>query len=75
MRRMKMTIEWRRSCPNAATCVEVAMEAPDGEVWVRDSKDGEEGPILAFTRQEWEEFLAGVKAGEFDGHGATVSAA
>lgn len=24
------------------------------------------GPQLAFTRQQWEEFVAGIKAGEFE---------
>jgi Domain of unknown function (DUF397) len=44
-------------------CVEV--EAAAGGVLVRDSKDPA-GPVLAFTPGEWAEFLAGVKAGEFD---------
>jgi Domain of unknown function (DUF397) len=32
---------------------------------VRDSKD-RSGPVLQFTRREWEAFLAGVRHGEFD---------
>jgi hypothetical protein len=35
------------------------------QVQVRDSKDPD-GPVLAFTRREWEAFLAGCKDGEFD---------
>lgn len=46
------------------TCVEVAIA--DGVVGLRDSKDGDRGPVLAFTEQEWASFLAGAKAGEFD---------
>jgi hypothetical protein len=34
-------------------------------VLVRDSKD-RSGPVLAFNRQEWAEFLAGVRLGKFD---------
>jgi hypothetical protein len=33
-------------------------------VWVRDSKD-RSGPVLGFSRFEWEAFLSGVRAGEF----------
>ena len=32
---------------------------------MRDSKDPD-GPVLAFTRAEWETFLGGAKTGEFD---------
>jgi hypothetical protein len=48
-----------------SNCVEVA-RAPDGSVFVRDSKDGGTGPVLRFTRQEWAAFLEGAMAGEFD---------
>ena len=46
-----------------AGCVEVSMQ-PDA-VGVRDSKD-KAGPVLGFTLREWDVFVAGVKAGEFD---------
>lgn len=62
-----MTTTWRRSgtCQGAdSTCVEVALSGR--EVWVRDSKDTA-GPILRFTPAEWAAFLAGARAGEFDG--------
>lgn len=56
---------WRKSSASGNNgCVEMA-DSPEG-VWVRDSKD-REGPVLAFTRHEWTAFLAGVRAGEFDG--------
>jgi hypothetical protein len=45
------------------SCVEAAV-APE-EVLVRDSKDVA-GPVLRFTRTEWEAFLTGAKRGEFD---------
>ena len=58
--------QWFRStlCPNGPDCVEVA-ERPDGMA-VRDSKDPD-GPVLQFTWAEWAAFLAGVRAGQFDG--------
>jgi Domain of unknown function (DUF397) len=45
-------------------CVEVAFH--NGKVGVRDTKDGGEGPVLAFTEHEWKCFLSGTKKGEFD---------
>jgi hypothetical protein len=38
----------------------------DGTVAVRDTKDAGSGPVLLFTRTEWEAFLDGAKKGEFD---------
>lgn len=60
-----MTEVWQRSskCEQGA-CVEVALDAAG--VLVRDGKDPD-GPRLAFTREEWDAFVAGCKAGEFDG--------
>ena len=34
-------------------------------ILMRDSKDPD-GPVLAFTEDEWRAFIAGVKDGEFD---------
>ncbi len=58
-------IEYRTSsfC-SLGDCVEVGF-TPDGGVAVRDSKDGDAGPLV-FTREEWVAFVAGVRAGEFD---------
>jgi len=60
-----MPRDWRRStrCIDGK-CVEVAED--DDHVLVRDSKQGVAGDVLNFTRQEWADFIAGVKAGEFD---------
>jgi hypothetical protein len=57
-------LAWRSSsfCNNAA-CVEVAFF--EGSVLVRDTKDPQREP-LAYTSDEWRDFLAGVKSGEFD---------
>ena len=54
--------EFRSSCDGGGTCVEVAaLEL----IAVRDSKNPD-GPVLLFARQEWIEFVRGVKAGLFD---------
>lgn len=62
----RSTLVWRTSSRsgNNGQCVEVA-ELPDGGRAVRDSKD-REGPVLRFTPAEWNAFLDGVKANEFD---------
>jgi hypothetical protein len=39
--------------------------APNGEIAVRDSKHPHLEPRI-FTPDEWDAFVAGVKAGEFD---------
>lgn len=53
--------EFRRACDYGA-CVEVAITEV---VAVRDSKAGQDGPVLWFSRSEWEAFVAAVKAGRF----------
>ncbi|CCF64769.1 DUF397 domain-containing protein [Nocardia cyriacigeorgica] len=57
---------WRKSSysGNGGNCVEVAF-FDGGNIGVRDSKNTA-GPALIFTPSEWEAFLAGVHAGEFD---------
>jgi hypothetical protein len=60
---MNDTYEWRLSSYTGQgnSCVEVADNLP-GTVAVRDSKD-RQGPILAFTAEEWAVFTAAIKAG------------
>jgi hypothetical protein len=61
------SLAWRKSshsAGNGGECVEVAT-LPDGGRAVRDSKDPD-GPVLRFTAAEWQAFLAGARAGEFD---------
>lgn len=38
--------------------------ADDGEIMIRDSKDPA-GPVLRFTRAEWDAFAAGITVGDF----------
>lgn len=57
-------LDWRKSSYSATgNCVEVA-DLPGGAKAVRDSKDPD-GPVLRFTRAEWEAFTAGVRDGQF----------
>jgi Domain of unknown function (DUF397) len=58
------TLAYRTSSRcSAGGCVEVA-SLPDGGAVVRDTKDRTVG--LMFDGQEWADFVAGVKNGEFD---------
>lgn len=56
--------EWIKLCAaDKPQCVQVR-ETPEG-VEVRDSKLGDDSPVLQFTHDEWAEFDAGIKAGKF----------
>jgi hypothetical protein len=50
-------------CGNRPKCVKVALK-PEG-VAVRDSKDPSKATLF-FDHGEWDAFVKGVKAGEFD---------
>ena len=55
---------WRRSTRNkSGECLEVAFV--DELIGVRDSRHPD-GPVLVFTRPEWDAFVKGAKDGEFD---------
>lgn len=45
--------------------VEIA-PLPDGGRAMRNAADGPGGPILYFTKGEWDAFVLGVRDGEFD---------
>jgi hypothetical protein len=57
---------WRKSRYSnpSGNCVEAA-QLPAGEVAVRNSRYPD-GPALIFTSAEWEAFLLGARAGDFD---------
>jgi len=54
---------WFKSSASDASCVEVSIAADN--VRVRDTKN-QRGPMLTFSHDEWQAFLAGVRLGEFD---------
>ena len=58
-------VQFHKSSFSAADgdCVEIGMQK--GTVYVRDSKD-QNGAVLVFNSREWDAFLKGVKAGEFE---------
>ena len=60
-------VTWRKSSysgNNGGNCAELAHD-PLGAVVMRDSKDPL-GPFLVFTADQWREFAAAVKTGDFD---------
>ena len=62
------TAEWRkssRSPDGPPSCLECAVVGD--RVGVRDSHDPA-GEMLVFPRRAWADFIAGVKAGDFDLH-------
>lgn len=46
---------------DSATCVEVKL-LDDGAIAIRSSA----GPVLVYSPEEWDTFVAGAKLGEFD---------
>lgn len=57
-------LRWRKSSTSSTgECVEVAFGVD--QILVRHSRDPG-GPVLRFTKREWEAFLSGVRAGEFE---------
>lgn len=58
--------DWRKSSysQGQTACVEAATGMPDGEVWVRHSRNPD-GEILRFSSAEWQAFVAAVRDGEF----------
>ncbi len=54
----------KSSFSGSGGCVEVRLLA-DGTVGLRDSKDISKPPHV-FDQREWQAFIAGVRAGEFD---------
>jgi hypothetical protein len=61
---------WKKSTASGPwttdNCVEVAGGENLEEILVRDTKLGEDSPVLHFNREEWNAFRTGMLAGEFD---------
>jgi uncharacterized protein DUF397 len=59
----RSNVAWVRSgrC-ESAQCVEVGTS--NGQIVLRNSSDPD-GPIVTFTKSEWDAFLGGVMDGEF----------
>ena len=59
---MELTYRTSTRCSDGCggCCVEFA-QTPDGGVALRDTS----GKVVTYTAQEWRDFEAGVKAGEF----------
>lgn len=55
---------WRKSTASAALGACVWVDIKPGMVLVKG--DDPDGTVLMFTPPEWEAFLVGAKAGEFD---------
>ncbi|MFH8679694.1 DUF397 domain-containing protein [Streptomyces lydicus] len=58
---------WRKSTysdQNGGSCVEVADDFP-GVVPVRDSKAGDDGPVVAVPASAWSAFIGAVKNARF----------
>ena len=57
-------LKWHmsRTCDGGA-CVKVAR---DGDSVLFGTTSQPDGPVIAYTRAEWKEFIAGVKLGDFD---------
>lgn len=62
----KLDIVWRKAqrSNNNGACVEVRLNGD--QVEARDTKGLDMGPVLSFTAKEWDAFLDGAKAGEFE---------
>ena len=57
-------LAWRVATKcNGGACIRIA--AHDGKVLLGDSKNPE-GPVLVYSRAEWEAFADGVRQGDFD---------
>jgi len=63
-RRGHRNITWRTALNcNGGACIQVA--ASGQAVLIGNSREPS-GPVLAYTPEEWREFVIGVKEGDFD---------
>ena len=57
--------DWDRSTPGAGGSKPLEVQVKGSAVLVRNAKLPD-SPVLEFDRAAWKEFLAAVRAGEFD---------
>jgi hypothetical protein len=59
-------LSWVKSSLSYANgnCMEIAA-FPNGRIGLRDSKNAD-GPFLYLTCEQWSEFVAGIRNGDFD---------
>ena len=57
-------LDWFVSRCESGACIKVARR---GEFVLIGNTNSPEGPFSEFTTEEWRNFLAGVKGGDFDG--------
>lgn len=58
---------WRKSSFSNPSGNSVEVDtSEEGKVKVRDSKLGDQSPVLVFDHAEWDAFIRGVKVGDFD---------
>jgi len=58
-------MDWFKSSRSAPNECVLGARLENGGMAVKDSKTPD-GPVLVFTRDEWQAFIEGVKLGEFD---------
>jgi hypothetical protein len=63
---MSNSTAWIKASRSASDNACVEMRRHEDRIEVRDTKQGETGPILSFTTSEWAAWLDGAKNGEFD---------
>lgn len=57
-------LNWFASRCESGACIKVARQ---GEYVLIGNTNSPKGPFSEFTTEEWRNFLAGVKSGDFDG--------
>ena len=58
--------QWRKATKSNNNGACAAVRAIGGMVQIRDTKLGEDSPVLSFTAKEWEAFVDGAKNNEFE---------